>query len=232
MSITLFLIFGCMAENQTPLRDGIRAQLEVNVINNQKYGQLIAVSVCLRNDLKENYFIDGSMPLVMRILQEKDSLKYVDITEEWMYEEMFFLEKDSLYKIFINSNSKDVIFDPIESEFVNSDAAGFYSDQLMKHRSKIKNSDDKEIIKKWVRYKFEGILYLDKDEVHCKTFSINTLKPGKYKLFFYYSENELVSVDDSRGFINSLDLKLPAKISGYKKWSGAIASDTLHINIK
>ncbi len=69
-----------MAENQTPLRDGIRAQLEVNVINNQKYGQLIAVSVCLRNDLKENYFIDGSMPLVMRILQEKDSLKYVDIT--------------------------------------------------------------------------------------------------------------------------------------------------------
>jgi hypothetical protein len=232
ISIISLVIFGCIANTQTVLQNKIKAHLEMSTINNQRHGKLISVNVCVKNDLNKNYFFDGLKPLSLRVLREMEPLNYIDVTQDWMYEEMFFLERDSLYEIFPEDHSTDMIFDPSKKEFANPYAANFYSTQLIKYRSKIGTSNDKEIIKKWVRHKFEGIVYLGKGEMFCKAFSINTLKPGRYKIFFTYSDKDLVSLDDSRGFIKSLDLQLPVEIRGYEKWHGEIGSDTLYYNIK
>lgn len=232
IAITLLGILGCIANTQTVPQNKIIAHLEIGTINNHKHGKLISINACVNNDLNRNYFFEGLRPMSLRVLQENELLDYKDVTEDWMYEEMFFLEKDSLYKFFSEDHPAPTIFNPSKREFTNQYAADFYADQLIKYRTKIKTSVDKESIKKWVRHKLEGIVFLENGEVYCRVFSINTLKPGRYKIFFSYSNTDLVNLDDSAGFIKSLDLRLPIEIRGYEKWNGEIGSDTLYYSVK
>ena len=210
-------------------KNSIEVNLKLRVIESRKVGKILALQIKLYNASDKKFYLEGGAPLIssLRIVKSEGESD-IDITENWLTDELYYVENNSLY-IDLSTGIQRTFITDLATDNLNDPRASKFYETLISKKDKILSPQDKHSIKKWVQSRFERILFLEPHDSVMELQSLNTLGSGLYKLIFNYNgESKVYYVEKNVGS----DIKLPLELSSYSRWQGCLKSDTLTLWVK
>ncbi len=225
--IACLLVVSSPRQHETNGSNSIDVRLKLKSIETTKNRNLLAIEITVFNKSDKRFYVEGLSPLISSLIIFKIENKMsIDVTKNWLNDELYYVEQNSLYDELGSSIRRSKIVDPMTNNFMDSNASAFYESIISKIGQSI-NQNAKLEVRKWVQANFERALFLEPFESVAYLQSLNTLDNGLYKIYFEHEAKAYPLATDI-----GIDLNMPDHIDSYCKWEGHLNSDTLSLWIK